>query len=58
VTGSSRLSIVSLLVFFVGGAAVLSLVDVEEGRRVAREAERAAADAGEGKGTGGAVADP
>ncbi|MFB6175835.1 MAG: MFS transporter [Halobaculum sp.] len=41
-TGSSRFSIVSLLVFFVGGAALLSRVDVEAGRR------RAQADSMEG----------
>jgi UMF1 family MFS transporter len=38
VTGSTRLSIVSLVVFFVGGLALLLRVDVEEGRRVARAA--------------------
>ncbi len=36
-TGSSRLGILSVLLFFVVGAAVLYLVDEEEGRRVARE---------------------
>ena len=35
-TGSSRYSIVALLVFFVGGALLLSQVDVERGRTVAR----------------------
>ncbi len=35
-TGSSRLSIVALIVFFVGGALILTQVDEEEGRRVAR----------------------
>jgi UMF1 family MFS transporter len=35
-TGSSRLSIVSLIVFFIGGALILTRVDVEEGQRVAR----------------------
>jgi UMF1 family MFS transporter len=34
-TGGSRLSILSLVVFFVGGMALLSRVDVEEGRRAA-----------------------
>ncbi|MBW3533952.1 MAG: MFS transporter [Gemmatimonadetes bacterium] len=38
--GTSRLAILSLVVFFVVGAAVLSLVDVEEGRRAAREEDR------------------
>jgi UMF1 family MFS transporter len=37
-TGSSRYSIVSLLVFFIGGAALLSRVDVDEGQRVAAAA--------------------
>ena len=35
--GGSRLSILSLIVFFVGGTFFLSLVDETEGRRVARE---------------------
>ncbi len=38
-TGSSRLGVLSLLVFFGAGAAVLWRVDVEAGRRAAREAE-------------------
>jgi UMF1 family MFS transporter len=38
-TGSSRPAIVSLVVLFVLGAFFLSRVDVERGRRVAREAE-------------------
>jgi UMF1 family MFS transporter len=37
-TGSSRYSIVALLVFFVGGALLLSQVDVDRGRDVARNA--------------------
>ncbi|MEZ3145294.1 MFS transporter [Halobaculum sp. MBLA0143] len=60
VTGSSRYSIVSLLVFFLGGAALLSRVDVDAGRRAAREADAEAA-AGEGElagGTGAGVGDP
>ncbi|WP_199241443.1 MFS transporter [Halorubrum sp. ARQ200] len=36
-TGSSRYSIVSLLVFFLGGAALLSRVDVDAGRRAVRD---------------------
>ncbi|HUV13229.1 MAG TPA: MFS transporter, partial [Acidobacteriota bacterium] len=36
-TGNSRLSILSIVVFFVFGAVLLSLVDVEEGRRRAQE---------------------
>ncbi len=34
--GTSRLAIVALVVFFVGGIALLTRVDTEEGRRVAR----------------------
>jgi UMF1 family MFS transporter len=44
-TGSSRLGILTLVVFFATGALVLSRVDVERGRRLAREAEAAAHDA-------------
>jgi UMF1 family MFS transporter len=40
VFGSSRNAILSVIVFFVAGAVVLSRVDVEEGERIAREAER------------------
>ena len=47
VTGESRLAILSVIVFFVGGAAVLSLVNVEEGRAIARQAERAFASSGD-----------
>jgi UMF1 family MFS transporter len=39
-TGHSRFSIVSVVAFFVVGAALLARVDVEEGVRVARKAER------------------
>ncbi len=35
-TGTSRLGILALVVFFLGGMVMLSLVDIEEGRRVAR----------------------
>lgn len=38
-TGSPRLSILSVLVLFLGGALLLSLVDVEEGQRQARTLE-------------------
>jgi UMF1 family MFS transporter len=38
-TGSSRNAVLSVIGFFVVGALLLSLVDVEEGRRVAREEE-------------------
>ncbi|ABS25924.1 MFS transporter [Anaeromyxobacter sp. Fw109-5] len=47
-TGSSRGAVLSVIGFFVAGAALLLRVDVEQGRRVARAAEaRAAADAPE-----------
>ena len=39
VTGSSRGAILSIIAFFVIGGTLLWVVDVEEGRRVAREAE-------------------
>ncbi len=39
-SGSSRVGIVSILVFFVVGSILLTRVDVEAGRKVAREAER------------------
>jgi UMF1 family MFS transporter len=39
ISGSSRTAILSVILFFVVGAAILSLVNVEEGRRHAREAE-------------------
>lgn len=38
-TGSSRYGILTILLFFVIGATLLSRVDVETGRKVAREAE-------------------
>jgi UMF1 family MFS transporter len=41
VTGSSRNAILSVIGFFAVGAALLALVDVEEGQRVAREVNRA-----------------
>jgi UMF1 family MFS transporter len=41
-TGSSRSAILSIVVFFIVGAILLTLVNVDEGRRVAREAERSA----------------
>jgi UMF1 family MFS transporter len=40
-TGSSRNAILSVVVFFVVGGALLAFVDVKEGRRGARAAERA-----------------
>jgi UMF1 family MFS transporter len=39
-TGSSRVAILSVIAFFAVGAALLTLVDVPEGERAAREAER------------------
>jgi len=45
-TGSSRPAILTLIVFFALGAFLLSRVDVERGRRLAREAEAAAHEAG------------
>jgi UMF1 family MFS transporter len=50
-TGSSRLSIVSLLVFFVGGGILLQFVDVERGRRLARETASSKAGPGPAAGT-------
>jgi len=41
-TGTSRNAILSVLAFFVIGALLLTRVDVQEGRRAAREAEAAA----------------
>jgi UMF1 family MFS transporter len=38
-SGTSRNAILSVLAFFVIGGALLTLVDVGEGRRAAREAE-------------------
>ena len=40
-SGTSRNAILSVVVFFVLGGALLMFVDVDEGRRAAREAERA-----------------
>ena len=39
VTGSSRGAILSIIAFFVIGGLLLARVDVEEGQRVARDAE-------------------
>jgi UMF1 family MFS transporter len=44
--GESRLSIVSLIVFFLGGIFLLTRVDEEEGRRIAREENARAKAAG------------
>src|SRR5438093_1983011 len=40
-SGTSRNAILSVIVFFVLGAALLTVVNVDEGRRAARDAERA-----------------
>ena len=42
-TGTSRLSIISLIIFFVVGGAILTTVDEKEGIRVARQADAASA---------------
>ncbi len=39
ITGSSRMGILSIILFFIVGAILLTKVDVEEGRRVARAAD-------------------
>ncbi len=36
ITGSTRVGILAIIVFFIGGIALLRRVDIEEGRRVAR----------------------
>ncbi len=41
-TGASRLSIAALMIFFLAGGLLLAKVDVQAGRRAAREAEQAA----------------
>jgi UMF1 family MFS transporter len=46
-TGSSRNAILGVIVFFAVGALILTRVDVEEGRRLAREAERDLVPAGD-----------
>jgi UMF1 family MFS transporter len=46
--GSSRPAVLSVIIFFVVGGWLLTRVDVEEGRRTAREAERAVAGEVEG----------
>ena len=38
-TGSGRLAVLSMVLFFVAGALILTRVDVDEGRRAAQEAE-------------------
>jgi UMF1 family MFS transporter len=39
IAGASRLSILSVILFFIVGGLVLTRVDVDEGRRVARQEE-------------------
>jgi UMF1 family MFS transporter len=46
--GSSRPAVLSVIIFFLVGGWLLTRVDVEEGRRVAREAEQAVAGEVEG----------
>lgn len=48
ITGTSRLGILALIVFFVGGIVILSRVDIEEGRRVARQADNESGLASDG----------
>jgi UMF1 family MFS transporter len=48
-TGSSRNAILAVIAFFAAGAALLSRVDVEEGRRAALAAEAAARSAAPGR---------
>jgi UMF1 family MFS transporter len=38
-TGSSRLSVIALVIFFIGGGLLLLRVDTDEGMRVARQME-------------------
>jgi UMF1 family MFS transporter len=38
-TGSSQIAVLSVIVFFIVGAFLLTFVDVEHGQRIAREAE-------------------
>ena len=45
--GNSRPAVLSVALFFIVGGYLLTRVDVEEGRRVAREADRAAAAGGD-----------
>jgi len=47
-TGSSRNAILSVIAFFAVGAAILWLVDVEEGQKAARQADQAARPASVG----------
>ncbi len=47
-TGSSRNAILSVIGFFAVGAALLAMVDVEEGQRAAREVERQTTGAARG----------
>ena len=42
-TGSSQIAVLSVIVFFAAGALLLTRVKVEEGQRIAREAEAALA---------------
>jgi UMF1 family MFS transporter len=44
-TGSGRVAILSIVVFFIAGWFLLARVDVERGQAIARAAEQAAAEA-------------
>jgi MFS transporter, UMF1 family len=46
-TGSSRTGILSIILFFIIGGLLLTMVDVENGRRVAQAAEQEVRIAGE-----------
>ena len=46
-TGKSRSAVLAVLLFFISGAIVLTAVDVDAGRRAAREAEAAGSDRGQ-----------
>lgn len=50
ISGTSRIGILTLVIFFVGGMILLSLVDFEEGRRVARREDSATTPAPEASG--------
>lgn len=39
-TGASRYAILSVIIFFIVGGAILAMVDVDRGREIAKEAER------------------
>jgi MFS transporter, UMF1 family len=57
-TGSSRFGILSIMIFFLVGGAILWLVDVDEGRQVARDAQARARPVKEIEGGGEVVPGP